>query len=438
MGIRPYMLIIFLLLIPTQLGRHFWPEWSLIGGVRSDYLSPTLYLIDIIWIVWVIFNLPKSLFDPTSLFELRRASKRDFKKIIPLLGLVLINIALAGNWMVAIYKWGRILQFLITVKLVESKKLQVKSFLGWIIPIWIGVESLLGVAQLVNGGSIQGIWYWLGERRFELTTPGIAQMAVMGRGLVRAYGTFSHPNSMAGFLLISILIWNQITLPYGHPSLIKRVLKWVVNWLAIVGIVISGSRTVWILLGLSVVSSQFSVKNWKQRIGYFGVFVGVGLLILGLVGENYKLADFVGGWDKEGVQKRMELNMAAVKMIADNPLFGVGAGNFVAELPGYNLNVGKINWWQPVHNIILLGISEIGLLGMGIILWIFFKFKGGYRNPPVQKWVWGVILITGMVDHYWLTLPQNTWLLAVVMGMMMRRTEKRKGGYRNPPIRGVE
>lgn len=40
-----YALII---LLPVQLGRHFWPEWSYVLGLKIDYLSPIIYLTDIL------------------------------------------------------------------------------------------------------------------------------------------------------------------------------------------------------------------------------------------------------------------------------------------------------------------------------------------------------------------------------------------------------
>src|SRR5687767_1088681 len=39
---------LLLLFLPTQLGKHFWPEYSLLSGFRVDYLSPTLYLTDML------------------------------------------------------------------------------------------------------------------------------------------------------------------------------------------------------------------------------------------------------------------------------------------------------------------------------------------------------------------------------------------------------
>jgi len=50
-----YLLILFL---PTQLGRHFFFDFSFVSGIRIDYLAPTIYLTDILvlllFIAWVL------------------------------------------------------------------------------------------------------------------------------------------------------------------------------------------------------------------------------------------------------------------------------------------------------------------------------------------------------------------------------------------------
>ena len=47
--------------------------------------------------------------------------------------------------------------------------------------------------------------YFIGERTFTGQTPGIATVALNGNLLLRPYGTFPHPNVLAGFLLVGIL-----------------------------------------------------------------------------------------------------------------------------------------------------------------------------------------------------------------------------------------
>ena len=37
-----------ILLLPSQLGKHFWFDFSQVLGLRIDYLAPTLYLTDVL------------------------------------------------------------------------------------------------------------------------------------------------------------------------------------------------------------------------------------------------------------------------------------------------------------------------------------------------------------------------------------------------------
>jgi len=65
----------------------------------------------------------------------------------------------------------------------------------------------------------------------------------------------------------------------------------------------------------------------------------------------------------------------------------------------------------------LLLVSEIGLLGLMGMIWLSAKIKWN----KLIKWDWitlGIILVTGMVDHYWFTLPQNMWLVALIIGLV--------------------
>ncbi len=60
-GIHKILFLILLAFLPVQLGRHFWPKWSYVMGLRIDYLSPTIYLTDIlvflILFLWLVESL---------------------------------------------------------------------------------------------------------------------------------------------------------------------------------------------------------------------------------------------------------------------------------------------------------------------------------------------------------------------------------------------
>lgn len=397
----------FLLFIPTQLGRHFWTDWSYAGGIRSDYLVPIVYFSDIWWLIWVVTGWKGKRF--------KSWLKFDLYKILGI-GLVGLNILIAKNKGVAIYEWWRWGQWLITVLiLIDTPKLMIK--INKVLPIWILAESWLALAQMVNQGSLQGFFYWLGERRLTLSTIGVAQMGWDNGEILRGYGTFSHPNSLAGFLMVSWVWW------WGENRNKNRDWKyWLVVWGGIMGVAISGSRTVWVLMaGLIGWWMVGQGKQWRRWIIMLGM-VGVALLVW-VINTDYQFSRFAGGWDKQGIEKRWKLILVAKKMIEDNPLLGVGAGNFVVRLPEYSNKLGG----QPVHNLVLLMLTEIGWLMVALVGLGLSKLVFG-RQKKWREWWWGawlVVIITGMVDHYWLTLPQNRWLLALLVGMVVTRVKLR-------------
>ena len=224
---------LWLLLVPTQLGKHFWLTESYVAGIKVDYLSIILYLTDIVWLGWV--------------FSLKKERKKNkIGRILAILLVILINVWMAEARWVAVYRWLRMGQWVVTVWLVTKNKQKIKENLLKVVPIWILMEVFLAVSQVAKGGSLEGIWYWLGERRFSFGSVGIAQMRWGNEATIRAYGSFSHPNSLAGFLLLAWVWWKEEThLPAGKRE--TRIWYWVVNWSAILGIILAGSRTVWML-----------------------------------------------------------------------------------------------------------------------------------------------------------------------------------------------
>ncbi|MDD2483340.1 MAG: O-antigen ligase family protein, partial [Candidatus Shapirobacteria bacterium] len=153
-------------------------------------------------------------------------------------------------------------------------------------------------------------------------------------------------------------------------------------------------------------------------IGLALLFLGVMAFVLRLGNMEYQVYDFLGGWDTDGVTKRIQLNISGLKMIKESPWFGVGLGNFLVRLPEFQKNSG-VFWLQPVHNILILAWSQIGILGLGLLIFslkfLIFNFK---KINFVFKIIFGVVIITGMIDHYWLTLPQNWWLLILVLSIV--------------------
>lgn len=348
------------MLLPTQLGKFFWFDFSFVQGIRVDYLALVVYLVDILAFLIVLFGFKKIKWSDWKWWCL----------------FLILGVLTALEKQVAVIGLAKMTLVLMVMSVLKEYK-QIRQYLFWIIPIWVVVEVFLGLGQIILGRSLGGIFYYLGERSFDINTIGIASISLSGRSLLRAYGTFSHPNSLAGFLVITAYLWQKYK---------KTHFWWIVWWLIIVGILLTGSRVAIAAFLL------FFVKYW-------------GLLLV-LLGYFLMQKGVVGGWDVFSWQKRVDLMKAAIRMFWSYPLFGVGWNNFLKQLP--NFSSGRLI--QPVHNIFLLMLSQLGIVNSLVLIKAL--------KVLIKKIDWKLFLLVaflGFFDHYFLTLPQNIWILAVAL-----------------------
>ena len=185
----------FLFFLPTQLDKFYFFSFSYIGGVRIDYLAPALYFTDILFVLIMISTRHKIW---PKLYKFKEYA-RPFHFVF--LILVLINIFISVTTFVAIYRWIKVTEAIVIFYIFKNIHIDKKQILQALL-FSSALQLFLAISQIVNHKSIQGIWYLLGERYFTIGTPGIAKVALNGVEILRAYGTFSHPNSLAGYYLL--------------------------------------------------------------------------------------------------------------------------------------------------------------------------------------------------------------------------------------------
>ena len=341
---------------------------------------------------------------------------------------LLINILMAKIPILAFWKWLKILEVAALAYFVFKESTFVKKVLNRFL-VWVIIyESLIVAGQFLKQSSLGGIFWWLGERTFSLSTPGIAKGEFFGRLFLRPYGTFSHPNSLAGFSLVAIILTLPSIVKKNHLfSVLPRLkLGTIVCLLSSFSIImLTFSRAVWLtglFLGLIIFFIYFRrKKNFSQ---FFLVLSVLCLLLSVFLLKMFPL--------DESIFRRTELNQAAFKIIEQNIFFGVGLNNFIPQLAKTLNNFGWIYWLQPVHNIYLLAAAETGLIGLSVFLWLIIlilkkllisirRFGGENQALLIKNWQLLValtaILLTGLVDHYWLTLQQNFLLLGIIFGL---------------------
>ncbi|PJC28163.1 hypothetical protein CO054_01615 [Candidatus Shapirobacteria bacterium CG_4_9_14_0_2_um_filter_39_11] len=393
---RLFWLLVFLL--PVQFGRHFWPEWSYVMGLRIDYLSPTIYLTDILMVailgLWGLEKISNFQF-PISNF-LRR-----FWWVLAVFAYLLVNSCLAQNQGAALYKSAKIIEFALLGFYIAKNKISL-SMIRRPLSIAVVYSSLIAVTQFLKQASLGGVFWWLGERTFNAGTPGIAKAIVNGQLIMRPYATFPHPNVLAGFVLVSLILIGVRCQALG----VRKIFHWLAIALGIVAILISFSRSAW------VVGLLIGLWLMRKKPLLFTVYC-----LLSTVGVVAWLAPHFSA--NEAFSQRLQLIKTTWLMIQATPLIGVGLSNFIVRLPDFWQITGFTYWLQPVHNIYLLVAAETGLVGLVIFLWfLILTFR---KLLEIGNWKLVIpllaILLTGVADHYWLTLQQSQLLFAIILGL---------------------
>lgn len=393
--INKILFILFLLFLPSQFGKHFFLDFSYIFGIRVDYLAPTIYLTDILIFLIAAVNFKTVI--------------RFFgnKKILFALFLLLINVFFSKLTLISIYWLIKIIELLVIISLGKKilTTLKEKNILAALLLSGL-LELFLSIYQLINKHSIQGIFYYFGERLLTLSMSGVAKASVQGIEFLRPYGTFSHPNSLAGFFLLMyffVLIYKK----FNHYLILKYLFLFVSSTL----IFISFSKVA--IISYLILNTLYFILNTKIKCQICKFARLATVFIISLIFLQATT-------DPLTIGKRIELIKNSTLIILNNPVFGVGLGSYLIEQIKFPSKY-YLFFNQPVHNIFLLFISETGLVIGGVLLYLLAN-RLIRQKLTINQWLLiSVIIFTGFFDHYWLTLPQNFLLMGLIMGVILSR-----------------
>lgn len=412
--LKQTLFFLLLLTLPTQLGRHFWPSWTQILGLRVDYLSPRIYLTDIFIFLLFLFFLPQLV---SFLKRARQEKTKVLAGLIFFLAFLSLRILKTQTPAIGFYQLLKFMEFAFFAFYLTQALKTYQQFEKAMMVLSFGVifESLLSWGQFLKQGSLGGFFWWLGERTFSGQTPGIAQAALNGELVLRPYGTFPHPNVLAGFLVVIL----PLLLTFKIENSWEKVVKVLATGLSILTIFLTFSRLSWIAAFLIFIWWLVVQKKWRYffLLAVFLVF-GFGLLE----------ARFETLWttDRESWQKRQELNLAAWEMIKAQPLFGVGLGNFLVELPNFHPEKKAARFLQPAHNVYLMVGAEMGILTLVALsgfLFLTYKrlLKKQFNNATMKQSLFlsfSTLLFLAFFDHYSYTLQQGQLLIALIFGIV--------------------
>ena len=381
-------------------------------------------------------------------------------KSLLIIFLVLAGLSIVWSWNegLAIYNFGRlallVLLALAVVKILKEGLIKLENIFAIIVGSAV-LQSLIGFLQFLKQSSL-GLGF-LGESVLGPFIGGTAKIIVEGAPIMRAYGTFPHPNVLAAFLLLGLLSSYYLYLKYRHPMSIVGI------FIILLGLVLTFSRTAWliaILLSFLVLGSRFLVKSHRKQAMVLSAILFSIFCFLVFSLSSFILSRAQIAADEPSVSYRLAYNQLGLDLIKANPL-GIGIGNQVL----YSVKNGHTNsapspdgfgntnaptritenfyekfgmdqvWqWQPIHNIYLLIASEIGVFGLlAFLIFLITLLFGIWDLPPryhTASLAFGggfgisqVMLITllgfGLADHFLWTLQPGRLMLWLVIGILM-------------------
>ncbi len=424
------------------MGIHFWPPFSFIRGLRIDYLSPVIYITDLLiaalFVFW-LYEKQRGIIDFVKKIKniplpgqslkclLNASAKHPLRVVLALTAIYLLLKAFFAQFpLLALYGLLKYLEMVFFGYYIASNiktKKQLRT-IALIFSVSLIIQSLIAVFQYINQSSLGGVLYFIGERKFSASTPGIANASINGSLILRPYAVFPHPNVLAGFLLTGMIF--IFAFLRGRENIFFTVLKFTSLSLASVALMLSLSRVailVWIALIIYLFTNLIRKQSpAMKKFNYLFTLILIAFMAFIFFNLPVFSRFMSSSLLEKSVTVRQDLAGTAFKAIFNSPLYGVGHYHFLPFRGATAPPDGGFNSIQPVHNIFLLITAENGLIGLILFFTLLmYAFKHLLKNKNSYKLcmflILLVIILLGLFDHYWLTVQQGQLLLALFLGL---------------------
>ena len=492
------LIVIFFLTFTLNIRKVFLTPYSFLNGGFNEYTTMSFSWADLLMIgIIIIYNIKLLISQfrqaeaAHSLLEnviqikssvirnyYRKNVSRETLYLLLILGWTGLSIFWSQYRPIAIYRFLTLAE-IVFFAFVAIKCLKNGKWLNLAIfaLVFNGLfQSLLGIAQFIHNGSL-GI-HFLGESIIGSNIDGVAKILINGEKHIRAYGTFPHPNILAGFLIIPLFLilaefaqrWFLPTSSHPTPSLLlirgggltdhfplldkerARVRcnkvshetllaafpDWTLSTMALItgsGFILTFSRSAFLGLFLGLLVYILWIAHSRDLIEKFisyykfSIFFIITLILIAIISM-----DATSIFSNQSLQERQLYQHVSYETISIHPVAGVGIGQFVFS---EYLNRPNLQTWQyqPVHNIYLLIFSELG--AVGFVLFLLFlismilriyknkKNRGDYNLTYIAYYcIMLSFLVISLFDHYFWDI--NLGLLTFALPLIILYTEMKK------------
>jgi O-antigen ligase len=402
------LLSLILFLAPTNLFLKFALSSGYVNGLLSDYLLPKLYFSDI-FILLLLCTWAVSVWQKKEKLNIRwsKISRKTFWFFIAVGVLFFGRQFFASKPLAAIWYFAKLVEMSVfAIFLFRHRQFFNTKIVRATLLTTVLFQSIVGLLQFFTQKSVFPNYLFFGEINLSHRI-GLAKGIFDGVEKILPYGTTAHPNVLAGFLALSMLVI------FAHWRRQKKMPLLVVGifGLASVTLFLTQSVAAWAGLGIGLTILFFGKKKFVlNRIAILTIF-----FVFAIVSPIFIHCAALVFPNVPSLTRRDQLNQAALNMFVHQPFFGVGLNNFTAQVERYNHSDEVVRFIQPAHHMGLLWLAETGIVG--VLFLIFFTFFVSIQKESIQKKLSRnfpyFICLFPMIffDHYLLTLQSGLLIL---------------------------
>lgn len=444
-AIIQYAMLLFVFLVPWQ-ARLIIREGSINGGYW-EYGTRSLYATEVLLLLILCAVVTKG-----GIYMFRNRPRVSFKKINGPGGGLFLVLLWAG---VSLF-WG-----------VDGGA----AFEHWLVLVSAGAVFLIIAAgavplrhlswAIILSGSIQAIlafiqfrWQWLPAS----TLFGMAYQhaSMLGASVVetdmarwlRAYGMFPHPNMLGGWLALGLLLAVKEVMRRGR-FFAASTLAYIPIALLSIGLATTFSRGAWLAAAVGLVLVVIHACMRRAAIKQTGLAAAVIALFIGVLvfsyPEPFQERVFGGGrLEAKSTQERSAGISEALQIIKQHPLVGAGIGNYGLAVHRDIDSSQPAYYYQPVHNVPLLILAELGVIGLILIIVLVLSLRDvrSADDPHASLGTGSAILSTresmmsgavfllpliiiSLFDHYLWSLYAGVMISSMYLGIFYLKLAKK-------------
>ncbi len=409
-----------------------------------EYASIAIYATDILIVLLLLISLP--------IFFRKNKFNLGPKFILwPLIALLL------WMWVSIIWAYGIGLDYLVSINFAGHFTLFAVFYLYlinfvkntkdiiWPVVLGLAAQSGMAIYQYYLNHSI-GLKI-VEESILDPLKSGIPVVIVEGVRKLRAHGSLPHANVLGGILAVWLIV--LFSWFYAVKRVWKHYLVWAIFALLVLSLIFSFSRGAWLVFGLGILFMIIFV--WLKYPNKFRKAVLPSLLVVlvvtpFIISQNQTILSRFNldqPIESISIKSRQQQFDSFKAVFVKYPILGIGAGQYVpylykinqetegwsyrSDFSGWAYNpTGRVGAYDPVHNIFLLVLSELGIVGfliflsffVGVFIEIFRNQKKLFILSRSLAIAWVAIFTLGLFDHYIWTLQQGKLLMFTILALI--------------------